>query len=111
MYDPLKHDAPGCGEPYPNSYWANSSGKPPEDDGAITSDIEVDVAIIGAGYTGLSCALHLAKEHNIKAHILEANQTAWGCSGPNAGFILKSTGRKPYSSMIKQWGLEVAREI
>ena len=111
VYDPLKHVSPGQGEPYPNSYWANCSGIAPEDDGNVISDIEVDVAIIGGGYTGLSCALHLAKEHNIKSHILEANQTAWGCSGRNAGFILKSTGRKPYSAMIKQWGKDVTQGI
>jgi glycine/D-amino acid oxidase-like deaminating enzyme len=111
MYDPLKHQTPGRGEPYPASYWADSSGSAPIDDGPINSDINVDVAIIGSGYTGLSCAIHLAEQQGIKSHILEANQTAWGCSGRNAGFILKSTGRKPYSSMIRQWGKETAQGI
>lgn len=111
MYDPLKDASPGLNQPYPDSYWAKNSGTPPENAGTLAQDIDVDVAIIGSGYTGLSCALHLAKEHNIKAHVIEANQTAWGCSGRNAGFILKSTGRKAYSSMIKQWGQEVAKGI
>jgi taurine dehydrogenase large subunit len=111
MYDPLHDLTPGCGQAHPNSYWADVSGNSPADDGAIEQDIEVDVAIIGAGYTGLSCALHLAKEHGIKAHVLEANQTAWGCSGRNAGFILKSSGRKTYSQMSSQWGEEVMRGI
>ncbi len=111
MYDPLHDKSPGCDENYPNSYWANVSGKAPADDGQIDDDKEVDVAIIGGGYTGLSCALHLAKEHGIKAHVLEANKTAWGCSGRNAGFILKSSGRKSYSLMQKQWGEEVMRGI
>ncbi len=111
MYDPLHDLSPGQGEPYPDSYWASVSGVAPEHDGAIKADIDVDVAIIGAGYTGLSCALHLAREHGIKAHVLEANQAAWGCSGRNAGFILKSSGRKSYSQMAKQWGEEVMRGI
>ena len=111
MYDPLHHSSPGCGVVYPASYWAENSGQAPEDDGAITQDIDVDVAIIGAGYTGLSCALHLAREHGINAHVLEANQTAWGCSGRNAGFILKSSGRKTFTTMAKQWGEEVMRGI
>jgi glycine/D-amino acid oxidase-like deaminating enzyme len=111
MYDPLHDKSPGCGEAYPNSYWANTSGDAPENDGTLIQDIDVDVAIIGAGYTGLSCALHLAREHGIKAHVLEANQTAWGCSGRNAGFILKSSGRKSFSTMQKQWGEEVMRGI
>jgi len=111
MYDPLHDLSPGCNEVYPNSYWADVSGIAPEHDGAVLADIDVDVAIIGAGYTGLSCALHLAREHGIKAYVLEANQTAWGCSGRNAGFILKSSGRKSYNQMAKQWGEEVMRGI
>lgn len=115
MYDPMLDESPGCGIEYPSSYWADvskaNSGNKPVDDGQLTKDIDVDVAIIGAGYTGLSCALHLAREHGIKAHIFEANQTAWGCSGRNAGFILKSSGRKAYATMQKQWGEEVMRGI
>lgn len=111
MYDPLHDSSPGCGEEYPSSYWAGISGTPPENDGVITRDITVDVAIIGAGYTGLSCALHLAREHGVKAHVIEANKTAWGCSGRNAGFILKSSGRKSYGQMQQQWGEEVMRGI
>lgn len=111
MYDPLHDTSPGCGQPYPESYWASISGKAPEHDGAVSQDIDVDVAIIGAGYTGLSCALHLARNHCIKAHVIESNQTAWGCSGRNAGFILKSSGRKSYGQMAKQWGEEVMRGI
>lgn len=111
MYDPLHDLSPGCGENYPNSYWADISDDAPADDGAINQDLDVDVVIIGAGYTGLSCALHLARDHGINAHVLEANKTAWGCSGRNAGFILKSSGRKPYSQMAKQWGEEVMRGI
>jgi len=111
MYDPLHDKTPGCGGVYPDSYWANVSGDAPADDGAIEHDIDVDVAIIGAGYTGLSCALHLAQQHGIKASVFEANKTAWGCSGRNAGFILKSSGRKSYSNMQQQWGEEVMRGI
>ncbi|WP_372760657.1 NAD(P)/FAD-dependent oxidoreductase [Pseudoalteromonas sp.] len=111
MYDPLHDLTPGCNEPYPASYWADVSGPAPAHDGAINADLTADVVIIGAGYTGLSCALHLAREHGIKAHVLEANQTAWGCSGRNAGFILPSSGRKPFSQMAAQWGDEVMRGI
>jgi glycine/D-amino acid oxidase-like deaminating enzyme len=111
MYDPLLDDGPGCNQPYPDSYWAAISGDAPEDDGALTTDIDVDVLIVGAGYTGLSCAIHLAKDYNIKAHVIEANQTAWGCSGRNAGFILKSTGRKTYAQLEAQWGVQAMQQM
>lgn len=115
MYDPLLDDSPGCGVKHTSSYWADISegngDNKPEDDGQLAQDITVDVAIIGAGYTGLSCALHLAREQGIQAHVFEANKTAWGCSGRNAGFILKSSGRMPYTTMQKKWGEEVMRDI
>lgn len=111
MYDPLHDKFPGENVSYPTSYWADVSGVPPKDNGVLEQSINADVAIIGAGYTGLSCAYHLAKYHNIKAIVVEANKTAWGCSGRNAGFILKSSGRKSYSSMLSQWGEEVMRGI
>ncbi|WP_286265140.1 NAD(P)/FAD-dependent oxidoreductase [Thalassotalea atypica] len=111
MYDPLHDNSPGTNEPYPDSYWASMSGIAPKDDGPIIGEHQVDVAIIGAGYTGLSCAYHLASEHGINACVLEANQSAWGCSGRNAGFILKSSGRKSFTQMQAQWGEEVMRGI
>ncbi|MFT5705887.1 MAG: glycine/D-amino acid oxidase-like deaminating enzyme [Oceanospirillaceae bacterium] len=111
MYDPLLSLGPGIGEPYPSSYWAANAGNAPEDDGQLTKQIDVDVAIIGAGYTGLSAAYHLAKEHHIEAVVLEANQTGWGCSGRNGGFALKAAGRLSYQKMISRYGEVVAQEM
>jgi len=111
MYDPIIDKSISSNQPYPSSYWADVAGTAPASDGQINKDINVDVAIIGAGYTGLSTALHLARNYGIKATVLEANKTAWGASGRNGGFILKSSGRKPYSTMQSQWGEEVMRGI
>ena len=40
-----------------------------------------DVVIVGAGYTGLSTALHLA-ERGVSVCVLEAREPGWGASGP-----------------------------
>ena len=66
MYDPLIQTSAGENQPYPTSYWADVSGTPPKNNGQLSEDLDSDVVIIGAGYTGLSCALHLAKEHNME---------------------------------------------
>ena len=80
QYDPLVAPNPGTGRAYAPSYWVASAGTPPGDDGPITDDCDVEVAVIGSGSTGMSTALYLAQEHGIQAVVLEANQTAWGCS-------------------------------
>ena len=85
QYDPLVSDGPGRNREYAPTYWIATAGLPPESDGAIVSDVDADVAIIGSGYTGLACAIFLAREFGIKATVLEANRVAWGCSTRNGG--------------------------
>src|SRR5690625_193790 len=98
-YDPMLDATPGVGTDYAPTYWIGTAGAPPEDDGPITHDIEVDVAIIGAGFTGLTTAIYLAQEHGIKATVLEANRTAWGCSTRN-GEIGRASCRERGESWV-----------
>lgn len=73
--------------------------------------MDADVVVIGSGYTGLSCALHLAKDHGIRATVLEANNVAWGCSTRNGGQAQISSGRLKRSQWIQRWGLDVAKRL
>ncbi len=111
LYDPVTDIGVGCGRDYAPTYWIASAGTPPETDGPVKADMDVDVAVIGSGYTGLSCALHLAKEHGIKAHVLEANGIAFGCSTRNGGQAQISSGRLKRSQWIARYGLDVARGL
>ena len=54
--------------------------------------VAADVCIIGAGYTGLSTALHLA-EAGFRVVVLEAARVGWGASGRNGGQIVHSYSR------------------
>jgi len=54
---------------------------------SLDDDIEVDIAVIGAGYTGLSTALHLAESAAIRVAVLEARDIGFGASGRNAGLV------------------------
>jgi glycine/D-amino acid oxidase-like deaminating enzyme len=110
-YDPLVAPNPGAGRAYAPTWWVASAGTPPADDGPITQDIDADVAIIGSGSTGISTALYLAQEHGIRAVVLEANQTAWGCSSRSGGQGQNASGRLKRSQWIERWGLDTARQL
>jgi glycine/D-amino acid oxidase-like deaminating enzyme len=75
----------------------------------VAGDFDTDVAIIGGGYTGLSCAYHLARDHGVKAHVLEANRVGWGCSGRNGGFCSIGLGKEDFGDWIARFGLERAK--
>jgi len=64
----------------------------------------VDVAVIGAGFTGLSAARTLAK-HGAKVAVLEAETIGWGASSRNGGMVL--TGLKlGVNKLISMYGRE-----
>ncbi len=109
LYDPLKDATPGHGREYAPTYWVDSAGPAPDDDGPIRGNVDVEVAVIGSGYTGLSAALHLARDHGIGAVVLEANRTAFGCSTRNGGQGQFATGRLKRSGWIERWGVDIAR--
>jgi glycine/D-amino acid oxidase-like deaminating enzyme len=113
MYDPLVDLAPPSNQQYPDSYWANINEreKYASECKALQGHIQTDVVIIGAGYTGLSCALHLAENYNVECTIVEANQPGWGCSGRNGGFVLPGTGRLGVQQMSKRWGKVASQAI
>ena len=108
-YDPLTAHDPGTGLAHPPSYWSATAGAAPADDGPLPGAAETEVAIIGGGYTGLSCAHDLAARYGIRALVLEANRPGWGCSGRNGGFARAAIGRHGYADMIDRWGMATAR--
>ena len=110
-YDPLVEATPGQGQAYAPTYWIGTAGTPPQDDGPVVADMDVDVAIVGSGFTGLACAIYLAREHGIRATVLEANRSSWGCSTRNGGQAQCASGRLKRSQWIQRWGEEVALRL
>ena len=73
--------------------------------GALTAD----VCVVGAGYTGLSTALHLA-ERGYSVVVLEAQRVGWGASGRNGGQI--GTGQRREEAWLEaRFGLDTARQL
>ena len=74
---------PGSGES--GSYYAATA--PAVDPRPVLGGRErADVCIVGAGFTGISAALHLA-ERGYSVIVLEAERVGWGASGRNGGQV------------------------
>jgi len=67
------------------SLWDNSAEEA-DYQSAFSGSDEVDVAIIGGGFTGLSTAIHCS-EKGLSTHVLEAKQIGFGGSGRNCGLV------------------------
>ncbi len=76
----------------------------------LEADIESEVAIIGAGFTGLSAALHLA-ETGVGVAVLEARHPFWGASGRNGGFCCLGGAKAEFKDIAARFGTEEARKF
>jgi hypothetical protein len=99
------------GAAHVESYWAATAGDDIAGCAPVAGDIDTDIAIIGGGYTGLSCAYHLARDFGVTAHVLEANRVGWGCSGRNGGFCSTGIGKEDFGDWAKRFGSARAKAV
>jgi glycine/D-amino acid oxidase-like deaminating enzyme len=71
--------------------------------------LRADVAVVGAGYTGLSAALTLAR-HGASVVVLERHRAGWGASGRNGGFVLPGFKPEP-GELTRRLGEDRARAL
>lgn len=83
------------------SYWL---AEPHDPLPAVELDGPADVAVVGGGITGCSCALALA-EAGLRVRLFEAREIAGGASGRNGGFALRG-GSAPYPVLRAEIGEE-----
>jgi len=70
-----------------------------------------DVCVIGAGFTGISTALHLA-ERGYNVHVVESNKVGWGASGRNGGQMISGiSGRKNIANNLGEDTNEVLKGL
>lgn len=87
-----------------------ASAPPAPDLPILDGDADIEVVIIGAGYTGLSTALHLA-EQGIQSVVLEAKEPGWGGSGRNAGWLEPCWWLKKLSDINALFGSERGEQL
>jgi glycine/D-amino acid oxidase-like deaminating enzyme len=89
------------------NYWLRTTSMPAGTPGELPS--KVDVAILGAGFTGLSAARVLAK-HGAGVVVLEANSIGWGASSRNGGMVLTGLKLDP-QTLTNRYGMEPTRQM
>lgn len=93
---------------YPSSYYAASRNiiRTPV---RLQGRIEADISVVGAGYSGLSTAIHLA-EKGYKVVVIEGGHVGWGASGRNGGQIANGLNAS-LSTILRRYGEDAARFI
>ncbi len=90
------------------SLWVETAVSAPSCD-QLEGTLRTDVLVIGAGFTGVSSALHLA-EQGVSVVLLEAGCIGYGGSGRNAGLVNAGIWKNP-DHVTRHLGVEAADRL
>ena len=92
------------------SYWETTSNTNNKYN-KLEKNIQTNIVVIGGGYTGISCALSLAKKYNEDVILLEAGHIGWGSSARNAGFCCIPPAKMSVAKMFKKFGKKETKKF
>jgi len=105
----LRSAANGSETSMPPSLWAAVAAPPAPAYDRLIGRRTTEVAVIGAGYTGLSTALHLAAA-GIEAVLIDTHEPGWGASGRNGGQVLPGL-RVAKSTLQRKFGTDFGNRV
>jgi glycine/D-amino acid oxidase-like deaminating enzyme len=94
--------------PLPPSLWV-ATARPPPATPPLDMSRRADVAIVGAGYSGLAAALQLA-EAGASVVVLETGEPGWGASGRNGGQVIPGLKSDP-DELVAMFGPEAGEHL
>ena len=94
---------------FPPSLWAETA-PPREPAPPLAGSIEADTVVVGAGFTGLSAALHLAREGR-SVVVLEGQAVGWGASGRNNGQVIPTLTAAEPDAWVARFGAAGERMV
>jgi glycine/D-amino acid oxidase-like deaminating enzyme len=93
------------------SFWLDTSDDDLSPRPPLDGSVDVDVAILGAGFTGLWTAYHLlCRQPSLKIAIVEAEIAGFGASGRNGGWCFAGFPVSP-SALAAHYGVDAARAV
>jgi glycine/D-amino acid oxidase-like deaminating enzyme len=95
--------------PFEPALWAKTAPPAPPTP-PLEDDVGADVVIIGAGYCGLSAALHLA-EAGRSVVVVEAEQPGFGGSGRNAGHCVPDWAWREPDDIAAHFGTQRGERV
>lgn len=75
----------------------------------IQGNLDTEIAIVGAGISGVATAYYLLKETEKQVLLLDKNKIASGATGNNAGLAVAAL-EKPVAEVVEEFGLEATKE-
>src|SRR6202789_2674246 len=93
------------------SYWLGGAGRPLTPRPPLAGSAEVDVAILGAGYSGLWTAYYLLRQNpGLRVAIVEREMAGFGASGRNGGWC---SPKFPVTAAVleERYGREATRSL
>ena len=90
-------------------FWTDEFARP--DDLSVASELpsEIDVAIVGSGYTGLNAARVLVKANHTVA-VFDSNTIGWGASSRNGGMATPGL-KQDIEKIYKKYGEDYTKEF
>lgn len=104
-FEPAAYDA----TLWPDSHWRATCAAP--EAAALAGAATAEVAIVGAGYTGLNAALELVERHGMDVAVIDAAQPGWAASGRNGGFACAGGTKLSPRSIEARAGQGAAHEM
>jgi glycine/D-amino acid oxidase-like deaminating enzyme len=89
-------------------YWAEGVPDSTLTTSPLQGDQQAEVGIIGAGFTGLNAALHLAQD-GISTTVVDAHFPGWGASGRNGGFCCLGGAKASSTQLTRTYGNDARR--
>lgn len=93
----------------PDTMWSRTA-TPPVATPPLAGDGSADLVVVGAGYWGLSTALHAA-ESRAKVVVLEAAEPGWGASGRHSGHVIPMLSKRDPDDLLQRLGPDTGRRF
>lgn len=95
--------------PLPDTMWSRTASPPPATP-PLAGDRSADLVVVGAGYWGLSTALHAAEGH-ADVVVLEAAEPGWGASGRHSGHVIPMLSKRDPDDLLQRLGPATGRRL